>query len=391
VPQPSKSGTSSQAAFIRPPREGLEELRVAYQVESDLESISSEWNKQYSVAYYARLKYGLGASDQTLKDAIDSNNLRWAGEHVFGLNYHEYSLRLKDNVLFSPDFGNRSLLDMCRDAVLIREKAGVDLVRSENEQVGIEKLQELLNKMQSGQTAILISPPDPNDSGMAGHSMIYVYEKQNGESIRATAIRDNVSNLEDLRVLAGSLCGAMPVWQKADHLKFVATPFVTNSTFEELVMIVGVSEKNKLPSWVNDLSRTVTQAMLYELSQNDMSKVKRIFDAFQMAVKTRYENQTWIDPIKMIENEELWMRAQQMFLEVGGMEMIRAGGSCGRGDIGLRDNNVMSELLGVNEKSEETYSFDHEGQCVVCKVDPKKLGPCGICEQCDHKIRQQAG
>jgi hypothetical protein len=50
--------------------------------------------------------------------------------------------------------------------------------------------------------------------------------------------------------------------------------------------------------------------------------------------------------------------------------------------------NILQDIL---ENKEETYSFDHEGKCVVCKVDPKKLGPCGICEQCDHKIRQQAG
>lgn len=48
--------------------------------------------------------------------------------------------------------------------------------------------------------------------------------------------------------------------------------------------------------------------------------------------------------------------------------------------------NIMQDMLGNND---ENYSFDHEGKCVVCKVDPKKLGPCEICEDCDHKIRAQ--
>lgn len=48
--------------------------------------------------------------------------------------------------------------------------------------------------------------------------------------------------------------------------------------------------------------------------------------------------------------------------------------------------NIIQDIL---ESKEETYSFDHEGKCVVCKVDPKKLGPCQICEECDKKIRAQ--
>lgn len=48
--------------------------------------------------------------------------------------------------------------------------------------------------------------------------------------------------------------------------------------------------------------------------------------------------------------------------------------------------NIMQDILGG---AEESYSFDHEGKCVVCKVDPKKLGPCEICEDCDLKLRAQ--
>lgn len=48
--------------------------------------------------------------------------------------------------------------------------------------------------------------------------------------------------------------------------------------------------------------------------------------------------------------------------------------------------NIMQDIL---ESKDESYSFDHDGKCVVCKVDPKKLGPCQICEECDTKIRAQ--
>lgn len=79
------------------------------------------------------------------------------------------------------------------------------------------------------------------------------------------------------------------------------------------------------------------------------------------------------------------------------------GGSCGGGGwedmfnskyggdmTDLRNPSIMQDILGKSESSkEESYDFDHEGKCVVCKGDPKKLGPCQICEDCDRKIRAQ--
>ena len=56
----------------------------------------------------------------------------------------------------------------------------------------------------------------------------------------------------------------------------------------------------------------------------------------------------------------------------------------------LKNPSILQDILGQSENSkDESYSFDHDGQCVVCKVDPKKLGPCQICEDCDRKIRAQ--
>lgn len=97
---------------------------------------------------------------------------------------------------------------------------------------------------------------------------------------------------------------------------------------------------------------------------------------------------------------DLYMR---MLANPYAMDRVQ-GGSC-PGDRGLgfevdflnRDNNmlvnnnVMMDVLGgdMQRENEEHYSFDHEGKCVVCHVDPKMLGPCGICEDCDHKIRSQ--
>jgi len=370
-------------------------------VEINFAGRESEYQKQYSVWYYSWMKESLGVGDEVLGKVITSSNVNWAAEHIFEVNYREFWLEEKNGVLYSPDYGSETLLQMADNAILIREKAGANLERAEAEKQGIIELERILAKTKIGQAVVLISPPDPNDKNMAGYNMVYIYERQGEGKIRATAIRDEVSSVRDLQVLANYLSG-YPSWNEANNLDFVAKPFVTQLDFNETVREVGVTERDKIPEWVEIMSGEVARAMLSELSGGRMENVKEIFDAYQMVVKTRYELEKGgrkefggIDPVAIARDRELWMLAQRKFLELGGMEMIQAGGSCGRGDIGLkqeewRDNNVMSSLMGVEERrEEENYSFDHEGQCVVCKQDPRMLGPCNICEECDHKMRSQ--
>ncbi len=359
----------------------------------------SEYRKQYSVYYYQWMQESLKTSDDVLTKVIDSNNVNWAAEHVFKVNYREYRLELRNGLLYSPDFGSKTLLEMTDDAIAIREKAGANLDRVESERLGIIELQSKLQLLKPGQVTVLMSPTDPNDPNMGGYSMIYVYEKQERNQIRATAIRNDQLSIQELRVLSNYMSG-ISKWNTADHLDFVANPFVTNLGFEEVINECGVSQKDVLPKWVEDMSSGIVSAMLSELNTGNIENVKQIFDAFQMSVKTRHEEERkgsgeagWIDPLMMFKDENVWMSVQRQFLLSGGKEMMTTGGSCGATDIELRSddwrtNNVMSTLLGAEEK-DESYSFDHEGQCVVCKKDPRMLGPCNICEQCDHKIRAQ--
>lgn len=61
------------------------------------------------------------------------------------------------------------------------------------------------------------------------------------------------------------------------------------------------------------------------------------------------------------------------------------------GDLAnLNNPSLIQGLMSSSEgSSEEKYDFDHAGKCVVCSGDPRMLGPCGICEECDKKIRAQ--
>ena len=166
-----------------------------------------EYQKQYSVWYYPWMKESLGVGDEVLEKVITSSNVNWAAEHIFEVNYREFWLEEKNGVLYSPDYGSETLIQMADNAILIREKAGANLERAEAEKQGIIELERILAKTKIGQAVVLISPPDPNDKNMAGYNMVYIYERQGEGKIRATAIRDEVSSVRDLQVLANSLSG----------------------------------------------------------------------------------------------------------------------------------------------------------------------------------------
>lgn len=120
-----------------------------------------------------------------------------------------------------------------------------------------------------------------------------------------------------------------------------------------------------------------------------------------MAVKIRYEQEKngnkevlWIEPMRAVKDVNLWIQAQRSFLAMGGMEMIKAGGSCGAGDIGLKkdewsDNNIMSSLMGVNElETSETTSKMECVTCPFCKrtVDAIVTASHIECPKCHEKV-----
>lgn len=101
------------------------------------------------------------------------------------------------------------------------------------------------------------------------------------------------------------------------------------------------------------------------------------------------------DAISLRKLDELYGR----ILQNSNARLLLSASSCGSSgawqDMFNKDWKDMSDFSKQNivqdilQSKDETYSFDHDGKCVVCKVDPKKLGPCQICEDCDRKIRAQ--
>lgn len=77
-----------------------------------------------------------------------------------------------------------------------------------------------------------------------------------------------------------------------------------------------------------------------------------------------------------------WMQPKSVMVGCG----LSAGFKIG-GENSLFSNSVGK--FGLSNESED-YDFDHDGQCVVCKKDNTRLGPCDICVPCDAKLRGKA-
>lgn len=324
----------------------------------------TEYKKQYSLLYYWWMKELAEVTDDELLSIIQSDTYRWAAEHVFKVPYREFEYALLDGQLVSPDFGNRSILSMCAEAVEIRIQAGASTERADHEGLGVANLQKLLSRMKPGETAVIISPPDGAQEKSASYNMIYLYEKRGDNTVKATAVRDTESTLTGLRALAGYLSGNMPRWENATHLEMVAVPFVSRVGFDALLDELGVHVIEYLPGWATEMIDKTTRAMWRSIQKGDRTGATELFDALQIALFTRYKNeQDWsispasrtfnYDPLVMVADRSSWMDVQAEFVRVGGLDMMEEADQCGGVALSLKDftsvNNLQSVLFGYDE------------------------------------------
>lgn len=69
--------------------------------------------------------------------------------------------------------------------------------------------------------------------------------------------------------------------------------------------------------------------------------------------------------------------------------IIEGGGSC---PVISSENFSFGRIINYSlatALTEENYDFDHEGICAICGQGPKPLGPCGICKECDEKLKKK--
>jgi hypothetical protein len=94
----------------------------------------------------------------------------------------------------------------------------------------------------------------------------------------------------------------------------------------------------------------------------------------------------------------------QQHLKINNWSQINLSGSCGgtiitidqiealfetpRSELFSQVDKLMSIFSSTFRKlaqTEEKWEY-HEGACVVCKANPTKVGPCGVCKECEKKF-----
>lgn len=333
-------------------------------------------------------------------------------------------------------YGNDLVLQ-AKAASIIR-KGRVEQERIDAELMGVMRLGELLP---AGKNVIYLSPPGSEREGFGVEgrrklSFTYLYLQGNNGKIHFLAIpeleqsgKDHFRRIIDLIEYDNEI--------DMDDRSLVAHPFVAKdrTSFDTLAQRMGyvdlldmwkrALEARKLRGRVGEIIQhtsyeiwkakhkkntskleimgDVFRGMIALLVSDGLADVQQLGEYFNEKIEAIWETKQ-IDLAggsSYLRYEPHMMQVQEFYLRMMGneraMDIVKGGGCPGDRSLGFGQDlfngreTILSNhvLMDVVSEKEESYSFDRTGKCVVCKGDPRMLGPCGICEECDHKIRSQ--
>lgn len=394
--------------------------------------------------------YSHTESQRPIKNIEQISEDLWTWWAEADLRPSPIKLFIKDNGL-KDKYGN-DLVSQSEAASIIR-KGRIEQDRVEAEVTGVKQLRDLLISGEAKNGIIYLSPPGKRREGFDGRriSFTYLYHVGNAGRIHFLAVPElEVSALEHFnRVFdlidegATAAIAGVKVGELNDR-KLVAYPFLATDSGSLDSLSQQLGYKNLLDLWkqaleakrlrgrVGEVIKHASQKIWEAHHNNDKLQLEVLSDVFRGVVALMtgkglddVDNvvdyfDTKVDSILSArEIDRLGGATYTLYApylsQINEFQMrinnnpyakdVTNGGSCPTGDKGLgldifgsrlndqTSNHIMMDILGNNPleatSQDESYSFDHEGECVVCKKDPRMLGPCNICEQCDHKIRSQ--
>ena len=390
---------------------------------------------------FAPQLYASGESCRPIRDVKQITDDLWSVWAEYDLKPTPIRLFVRDGSL-KDKYGD-DLVDQSRAAAVIR-KGRVEQDRVEAELLGVERLRDLLLSGDARDGVIYLSPPGRETEGFGADgkhrlSFTYLYHVGNEGRIHFVAVPElEISIKNHLAKVTNAInqnatekIVGVPINSKDDR-GLVAYPLVAKdkSSMDEMAKKFGYKdllgmwktalEARRLRGRVGELIKHVGGKIWESRSGLDQDELGAMGDVFRgmVALLTGPGLDDVKDLTGYFDNKIQALIASRKIDRLGGvtyegytrlafelsefywrmetnpyaLDKVQ-GGSC-PGDRGLGfevNNHVMIDVLSgdIQEKSEETYSFDHEGQCVVCKQDPRMLGPCNICEECDHKMRSQ--
>lgn len=385
-------------------------------------------NQRFALSPYIRMFEHEKVDLQVLEDRFREDAITYVEENILRVKLGTRNFELRDGDMYSPEYGNKSILMMCRDAVLVREAKGISEIRSRHEGLGMANLIKMLEVMSEGDVVTLVSPPDPNDEMMAGYSMVYVYEKGENNQIWFGAVRDENRDIASWQDFAQENSLWQTEWNQYDHLKFVALPFVVKSGLGDVLKSLGVGHVADFPNWIRREIDSSAAMIVKNIATGNIPMAQKILDSLKIAViagrKKTQTTDTGYRVAEMVLDPRYFNQVRNDYHMGRGNEVARAGGLCGGDSIGgleggymdplkklSRGNNLMSDVMGVDESettSTETISSPDDivitldsGETYVLKIregwgcngegcdrvsshqTKVRIGVCHICEFCD--------
>jgi len=444
----TKPGTSSQIAFIRPPREGLEELRV------DKEKWFPEQSSDFEALDYLESER---SEAEFFKD-LETLLLEYLQKPS------KYTALLSQDGRLT-DHNGLSLVEMGEQA----EKKYFGTIRYDRihaETEGLRGLEYFYGQSTEGDVVVLAMPPGTKEEGFGNVSMTnisiisqegdhrvittYTVPSRNLSIAAHQAILIKARENLDIETTTNNDSRRPDLFMSSHAMKIVNG--VGGGSLDRLAKELGFEDFDNLKEAVDEalevkdnpkalsrrkglLAYLSMQIVSFRNKQNREGLIglgRTVRAVFALESANKFEN---LDEMEMIAEFKNYMHGfmhkqalDKSFGSTRTMDTMRnnpqiahlwrlqalinsspearerlEASSCGGGGFedmfnskyggdltNLKNPSILQDILGKSENSkDEKYDFDHEGKCVVCKNDPRMLGPCGICKECDAKIRAQ--
>lgn len=410
-------------------------LQLWYQVVASREAKDSKRfdnhhgsaEQMFSLWLYYWMIHHENLTSQELDSRIYIDGMTYLAERVFELPYNELNLHFTEDEIYGDGFGDKGVLDICRDGVDLRVAAHESTIRAMHEGLGMWNLHHQLKVMNPGDVSVLVSPPDPNDPNMGGYNLIYLYEKTGPDSVRMGIITDTTRTIEEWRVLARDLSNNSVLFQDYDHLRFVAHPFIAKSGLSSLKSILLDVEQVAIPDWALDGLRQVIPSIREALYASDVRRAEELFNGFKIATTSRLLNPTMrVDVKRLLDDIDYFNAISLWYMQSGGAQYLNKRTGCSLDRISLGRTNLFAEQsnqltrldfsdVGDRGSASSEVSTTTKGDIVVTLDDGTtyvltiregwrcnmegcdrvsssetrvRIGECHICEFCDPNVHK---
>lgn len=265
-----------------------------------------------------------------------------------------------------------------RDVIQKIDSRTVDIERENAEVVGFEKIDSFLSNPATplGAKMVSISPPGEEGSKYK-HNFYDIFSLKEKNGKRYVELSRYSSGLipDDYVGLLGARFRHPPQAHPIEFDISVTSEQIHKELHKEHEYMKNLEFEEGI--WTSPLVQYCVQEYLINPNARFFNAILNAADEAWCNYKRRKNGQTYRD---YLVQKPSYDEVRQL----GKKEVRQAGGQC-PGKSGADEENSP---YSVSEFS-RGYKFDRVGICVECKLGPKSLGPCKICEKCVIKIEKE--